>query len=202
MTVFSKSYSAPPINRREILRYMGCSGETAEISTLVDRAIALCESSLSFRVCYGIFPISQSEGAIDLGFAKTGSKALQKNLRTCDKIILFCATVGHAIDRIIAAESVRGPSLAVAVDAFGVERVEALCDSFCDDMAEAFAKDGYALAPRFSPGYGDLPLTLQGDIARVLDTQRRLGVTLNGALLMSPSKSVSAIVGVKKRDMR
>ena len=198
MTVLSKSYASLPVNRREILRYMGCSGDTPEVSALVDRALALCDGALSFRVCYAIFPISQNEGVIDLGFTKTESKALQKNLSGCDKIILFCATVGHSLDRIIATESVRCPSLAVAVDAVGAERIEALCDAFCDGMARELEEDGYRLNPRFSPGYGDLPLTLQGDIVRVLDTQRRLGVTLNDALLMSPSKSVSAIVGVKR----
>ena len=52
------------------------------------------------------------------------------------------------------------------------------------------------LPPRFSPGYGDLPLSLQRDIFRVLDCPRKIGLTLNESLLMSPSKSVTAIVGL------
>ena len=56
--------------------------------------------------------------------------------------------------------------------------------------------EGKFLKPRFSPGYGDLPLEMQRDIFRVLDCSRKIGLTLNESLLMSPSKSVTAIVGI------
>ncbi len=50
--------------------------------------------------------------------------------------------------------------------------------------------------PRFSPGYGDLTLLAQKDIFAVLDCGKRIGLTLNDSLLMSPSKSVTAFVGI------
>lgn len=53
------------------------------------------------------------------------------------------------------------------------------------------------LKPRFSAGYGDLPLEVQKDIFRVLDCPRKIGLTLNDSLLMSPTKSVTAIVGIE-----
>ena len=51
-------------------------------------------------------------------------------------------------------------------------------------------------SPGFSPGYGDLPLDLQREIFAALDCPKRIGVSLNESLLMSPSKSVSAIIGL------
>ena len=57
------------------------------------------------------------------------------------------------------------------------------------------------LRPRFSPGYGDLPLELQKDVFRVLDCPRKIGLSLNESLLMSPSKSVTAIIGIGKGDV-
>ena len=56
---------------------------------------------------------------------------------------------------------------------------------------------GKTLAARFSPGYGDLPLEFQREIFRALDVPRRIGVSLGSSCLMSPSKSVTAIVGIK-----
>lgn len=50
--------------------------------------------------------------------------------------------------------------------------------------------------PRFSPGYGDLPLSAQREIFAVLDCGKRIGLMLNDSLLMSPSKSVTAFVGI------
>ena len=49
---------------------------------------------------------------------------------------------------------------------------------------------------RFSPGYGDLPLSLQPKICAALDTQRRLGLYVTESYLMNPSKSVTAIIGL------
>jgi hypothetical protein len=81
------------------------------------------------------------------------------------------------------------------LQALGSERVEALCDEFCRLMAIESKRE---LRPRFSPGYGDLPLELQRDIFRLLEPSRRIGVVLNDSLLMSPSKSVTAIIGIEK----
>ena len=53
--------------------------------------------------------------------------------------------------------------------------------------------------PRFSPGYGDLPINMQKDIFAALDCPRKIGLSLNESLLMSPSKSVTAIIGVSAR---
>ena len=78
--------------------------------------------------------------------------------------------------------------------AIGSERVESLCDELCRELEGEWG----TVRPRFSPGYGDLPLSLQKEIFALLDCGRSIGVALGENLLMSPSKSVTAIVGVKK----
>ena len=80
----------------------------------------------------------------------------------------------------------------------------ALTESYVDSVnkkirAEA-AEKGLFCRPRFSPGYGDLPLALQTDFARILDMPRTVGVTLTDTLLMVPSKSVTAIIGLSETD--
>ena len=82
------------------------------------------------------------------------------------------------------------------MQAIGAERIEALCDAFCDKLKAEKSEKGLFLRPRFSAGYGDLSIELQRDIMRALDCGRKIGVTLNESLLMSPSKSVTAIVGI------
>ena len=79
----------------------------------------------------------------------------------------------------------------------GLERIEALCDEFCRDMERELALLGFCTTKRFSPGYSDLPLEIQRDIFRVLGCEKRIGLMLNESLLMSPSKSVTAIVGIR-----
>ena len=98
------------------------------------------------------------------------------------------ATVGVGIDRLIAKYSRISPSKALMLQAIGAERIEALCNAFCNDLS---ACDNSCIK-RFSPGYGDLPLEVQRDIFSVLDCGKYIGVSLNGSLVMSPSKSVTA----------
>ncbi len=182
--IFIKTYNAPEINRREILRYAGCREETAEISELLDWCIVEAEKCLTYKVCYGIF---DNKG-------ESGSSSLEKNLRGCSKVILFAATLGISLDRLIVKYGKLSPSKALMMQAIGAERIESLCDAFCRDMSKEL---GAELKPRFSPGYGDLPLESQRNIFRVLDCPRKIGLTLNESMLMSPTKSVTAIVGIK-----
>jgi cobalamin-dependent methionine synthase I len=87
---------------------------------------------------------------------------------------------------------------ALCIQAIGSERAEAVCDMLCDDIKKEYAAQGYTPVARFSPGYADLPLSLQRDIFKALDCPRTLGITLSDGFLMSPTKSVTAIVGLKK----
>ena len=57
------------------------------------------------------------------------------------------------------------------------------------------------LRPRFSPGYGDLPLALQADVFWALDCTSKIGVSLSESLIMSPQKSVTAIIGISEKEI-
>ena len=84
------------------------------------------------------------------------------------------------------------------LESLGNERIEALCDAFCSSVADRKAREHLAVTSRFSAGYGDLSLEYQKKIFDLLDPPSRIGLTLNSSYLMSPSKSVTAIIGVKK----
>ena len=193
-----KTYKEPQFNIKEILRYSGCKDADESVLSLVEECIGEVKEKISYKVCYRKFAIKRTENCLDLGFAVTNSKGLEKNLENCGEIVLFAATVGLEIDRIIAKYNRISPSKAVIFQAIGSERVEAVCDLFNAEIKEETRKDGKDTKPRFSPGYGDLPLSLQTDVFRVLDCPRKIGVTLNENLLMSPSKSVTAIIGITK----
>ena len=194
--VITREYSAPPINRREILRYMGCMDSSDELEALIDRAISLCEGKLTYKVCYSEFPLEIEENVCHLGFAVPESRDLAKCLNGCENALVFAATVGLELDRLILRYGRLEPSLALCLQALGAERIEALCDAFCGEMKARFATEGKNMRPRFSAGYGDLPLSLQKDIFASLECEKRIGLTLNDSLLMSPTKSVTALIGI------
>ena len=128
------------------------------------------------------------------------SSSLAKNLQGCEKALLFAATLGHAPDRLIRRASVTHMSDAVIYQAVAAEMIEAYCDSLNDGWNTSYTQRGWILHPRFSPGYGDLSLSLQRDIIRLLDTPRQIGLTLTESLIMLPSKSVTAIIGLERTD--
>lgn len=82
------------------------------------------------------------------------------------------------------------------LQAVGAERIESLCNAFVQMLRD----EGMHMRPRFSPGYGDLPLAAQKEIFRALDCARHIGLSLNDSMLMSPSKSVTAIIGLTEGE--
>ena len=196
MTVCTKICPAPAFDRREILRYAGVRGQAPELEALLEQCIAESEGKLSYKVCWREFPIRRREGILDLGFAETSSEALRRNLAGCGSVVLFAATVGIGMDRWIARYSTPSPARAVLLQALGTERIEALCDAFNEVVTRERAALGRGTRPRFSPGYGDLPLEMQKQIFAVLDCPRMIGLSLNGNLMMTPSKSGTALIGV------
>ena len=87
-------------------------------------------------------------------------------------------------------------SEAVIYQAAGAALVEEVCDQLNAEIVSAAQARGLVCRPRFSPGYGDFSLEHQRDFIRILNTPKLLGVCLLDSLLMTPSKSVTAVVGL------
>jgi hypothetical protein len=196
--LYREHYGLPEYDLREILRYAGADKDVPELRQVLKDCTDECRDVFSGKVCYTKVPVCVSESSVDLSFASVQSRALAKNLSGCEYAVVFAATVGIGIDRLIQKYSKTDVSKAVWMQAIGAERIEALCDLFCKDIREKEQPFGFYTRPRFSPGYGDLSITLQQDIIQVLDCYRKIGIALNQSLLMIPSKSVTAIIGLGK----
>jgi len=193
ITVLKTSFSALPVNKAEILRYAGTSKADGITAALLNECLAETDGKCTGQVCYAELPLSLQETVCDFGVFSTNSRHLSQNLAGCGRVILFAATAGLAPDRLIQRYSRIAPAKALLFQAIGAERIEAVCDRFCEEIAVRY---GVHPRPRFSPGYGDLPLSVQKEIFAVLHPQREIGLTLNDSLSMSPSKSVTAFVGL------
>ena len=195
-TVLTKTFPPPPIDKKEILRYAGVKDSIPDIDALLCECLGEIADKLTYNVCYTQFPFEFSHDEVNLFFARTKSKKLRKNLEGCKSFILFAATVGIEIDRLILKYGKISPSKALMLQAIGAERIESLCNEFNRTITKEY---GYT-KPRFSPGYGDLALKIQQDFFRVLDPSRRIGLTLNSSMLMTPTKSVTAIIGISDKE--
>jgi hypothetical protein len=188
-----KIFTPPPLNIKEIKRYLG--GENSISSTDVESLFREVENILSYKVSYLVLPLEIIGERCVFEGLEVSSKALSKNLFSCDKVLLFAVTVGIEFDRILVKYSKISPSKAVVLQAIGAERAESLCDTFVKWYER---ENALSLAPRFSPGYADLPLEAQRDILKMLSAEKNLGITLGEGFLMTPSKSVTAFAGIKR----
>lgn len=183
-----RTVTPPPVCEREILRYAGCRQTDETVKALLGECLKEALPLLSSTVCFA---------DVDPTPFTARSNHLKDSVDGCERVLLLAATVGVGIDRLIAKYGRLAPAKALLLQAIGTERVEALCDAFCDELAQ---ETGLVLRARFSPGYGDLPLSTQREVFAVLEPSKYIGLTLNDSYLMSPSKSVTAFVGLS-RDM-
>lgn len=195
--VLLKTYTQlPGFDRREILRYAGYRGEADEgTAALLDECLMESANAFDCRVAYLELPIETFYAEF------TGAEGLRATrLQNAERVVVFAATVGLGIDRLTARYASVSTAKALLFQAIGAERVEALCDCFCEELLGAYRKKGFTLLPRFSPGYGAFPLTAQRDMFRLLDCSRKIGVSLQESLLMTPTKSVTAVVAIQKEE--
>ena len=104
-------------------------------------------------------------------------------------------TVGFELDMKIAALGSSSPALSLLADAAASSAVEDACDACCESIESEL---GVKLTPRFSPGYGDLPLNIQPALLTLTNARRDLGLTVGAGCMLSPIKSVTAIAGIKE----
>ena len=187
-------------NEREILRYLGHRGQ--EIPENVEELIKECERELeqmaSPRAMWKEYPLSIHDHVLVMGFLQTKSKSLERNLRDCERVILFAATLGSRVDVLLHRYNMIQMSKAVVMQAASVAMLETFCDEKNQELKSSYEAKGWYLRPRFSPGYGDFPLECQREIAPALEMGKRIGVNLTDTLLMMPSKSVTAVIGASR----
>lgn len=177
----------------EAMRYLG-AGSDAATEALVRDAAAELEQKVQPRFVYRVFPVTTADAEISLaGLALPGDMA-RRMLQDAGQAVILVCTLGAGFESLLRAAGARDMARAAALDACGSAFVETGCDAAEREIAARFP-DLY-LTDRFSPGYGDLPLTLQPEVLRLTDAERRLGITLTESLLMVPSKSVTAILGL------
>ncbi len=191
------------IDKKEALRYLGYGSHEPDesVNTLLDDCIRELDANMDCRVIAREFPLNVSEdGVIDAGCFKAQSFNLAKNLKGCKSVIVFAATIGPGIDRLLTKYGKLNVTRSVVLQAVGAAAIEVYCNEICSEWKRDYSGRGLYLRPRFSPGYGDFPLECQPDIIRGLEAEKRIGIILTEGLLMMPSKSVTAVIGVSGSD--
>ena len=186
----------------EILRYLGAQQASEELCLKVAAVSERLEKTLQPRFTYKVCPLLRENGQLSVPTAgiTLKSRTAERMLAQCDQVILLACTLGAAFETMLRAEQARDMANAAILNACGSALVEAGCDAAEQELKARFP-DRF-LTDRFSPGYGDLPLSVQPDLCRLTDAQRSLGVYVTPSCLLNPSKSVTAVIGLSEKPQQ
>ena len=164
------------LNEKEALRYLGFRGRPADPETV--RAVreigAALEKSLQPKCVSRRYAVRVSDTAVELDGWRIESVKLARHLRGAEAAYLFAATLGVQADAMVRRYAVRGAAAGAVADAV----CSALIEDYCDEMQARLAAES------------------QREIFPRLACEKRIGVTLTDSLLMTPFKSVTAVIGV------
>jgi len=188
------------IRTKEAVRYLGYGRHAIDERTLelIQDSFRELDQVADARFVYRIFEIvEQNENELTIGNLKIQSKNLAKNLKGCKQVIIFGATLGTGVDLLMKRYSVSDMTKAVVLQACAA----AVLEEYCDTIQKEIAKEldaGLYLRPRFSPGYGDFSILHQKELLQMLEAPKKIGLTLTEGYMLTPTKSVTALLGISK----
>lgn len=191
------------IDENEVLRYLGYKGQKIEEELLLKIRDTIEEGKKLFapKVIYKEYPINILENGVDVvgtTLVLEGND-IKKLLIGSNRCILMAATIGNYIEKKIRLYERIDLTRGMILDSVSTTAVEELCDKVCALIEKDIIEDFEDLTFRYSPGYGDLSLNIQKNFIEVLDATRKIGVNVSEHMLLFPRKSVTAIVGIRKK---
>ena len=184
----------PHVRRAEMLRYARC-GDGVGVEKEAEQAQRLVDDLIRPAAAAVVFDIKRDGEKLFVADTELEGKSIKKLLAPCNKCGVMAITVGFELDMKIAALGSSSPALSLLADAAASSAVEDACDACCESIESEL---GVKLTPRFSPGYGDLPMNIQPALLTLTNARRDLGLTVGSGCMLSPIKSVTAIAGIKE----
>ncbi len=184
----------------EVLRYLGYnkSQVTDEDKTLVENVLERERKEFKPMAVYAKYKISIDSDVVSLPYGKVKSRNLATNLAGCEQIYMMAVTIGAGFDRALKRNMVRSMAESAILQSVGAAAVESLCENMVSLLNEEASKNGERLRVRYSPGFGDYSLENQKGIFSVLKPEKYIGLTLRDTFVMTPEKSVTAVIGIEK----
>lgn len=188
------------ISEKEVYRYLGYGKiyPNDEVTALINECVKEFNKFSAYKSCYTEVDIDVDDKReiVDFGFMKVNSHSLTLNLRGCVSSYVFAATTGAMAERHIIKQNRLSALRGIVTDAVGSASIEHFCNILNKKLADTSASNGKFLRPRFSCGYGDFSLEYQPQILSFLDSSRKIGLSITDNLMMTPVKSVTAVIGI------
>lgn len=185
------------VDLRQAARYFGEPGEPdAATLALLARVAPPVLAAAMPRAVWRRCDVAELEAS---GFLQ--GQDVPAHLADCDEALLLAVTLGAGVDRQIRLSGIGDIAAGVAADALASALAEQSADQAEALLRQRITAEGRYLTCRYSPGYGDWPVTVQPQAAELLDAGRQIGLYVTDTALMTPRKSVTALLGVSHRPV-
>lgn len=193
------------LDRDEALGYLGYGDQEldCELAARFDAIAKECEETLSPAYSWAAFAIERNvpdgEGAgvyLSGTSARLEGTSMVAHMKGAAGVALLSCTVGMASERAIARYQATSPTEALFYSACASALVEACANRVEAEVVAEASEAGLRTNWRFSPGYGDAPLSMQPSLLRALGAPGRLAVSCTDSFLLVPSKSITAAIGL------
>lgn len=194
------------IDKYEALRYLGYNNQHIDekMDKKIDSLIEEIEKGIDGKYTYKRFAIKVLDDHIELVDSKIKlyGSSIYEHLKDCQGLVLMSATLGANADKLIKKKSVLSGEDGILTDALSSAYIEYICDKCNEEIDLKLKEEGYETTWRFSPGYGDLDLVINSEILNELNAFRTIGLYASESHMLTPSKSVVAIIGYYKGKVK
>lgn len=191
------------LNQSEAIRYMGYGQNKPDeaMQSVIDECEKKLLAVIDPKFVYKIFGLEFSDDGIAIVGTSLVLKgnSIKDHLKGCEKCVLYCATLSQGADKEIRMLEAVDMTKAMITDCLASAGIEQVCDEV-DKIIKDVAGE-YNQTWRYSPGYGDLPIEIQTDFLQVLDAPKRIGLNTTASNILTPRKSVTAIIGLSKGEI-
>jgi hypothetical protein len=187
------------IDPDEVLRFQGYKAGVdvppADVLALFDEALALGRTLMRPRAVLRRFPVVRAGDRLVAGEVTLTIPRIAERWGLVDEVVAGVCTIGGALEaRAAALWDARELPLAMMLDSVGSGAVESLAEYVNDLLCQEGIARGTRVTNRVSPGYGGWDVAEQRLLWRLCSGQA-IDVSLNEACFMSPTKTVTILVG-------
>ncbi len=183
------------IDKNLVKKYLNYKDENCDFDIVIEDVFAEMKSIATPKKNCILSDVSFENGFYkldNLGIVLK-SNDINKLFCECDKIATLVVTLGLEIDKKIAYYAKVDLAKSLIMDAASNVWVEAVMDELEAQVCKQM--DGKFKTMRFSPGYGDLDISVQKSVIERTGSNKFLGINVNSNYLMTPLKSITAFLG-------
>lgn len=186
------------IDIRQAARYFGARGEADSATlTLLEKCAAPLLAAATPRA---VWLEADVESLTQAGILK--GEDIFRHLEGCSEALLLAVTVGPRRGRTDTPGRCGRHRRRCGVGRHRLCAGRTGCGRRRGELRQWAAEQDKYLTGRFSPGYGDWPIGVQPLVAAALDTARRAGLCVTENDLMTPRKSVTALLGLSDHPVK